>query len=137
MHPTGIHETVLYCEDLTGIERFYRDVVGLRMVSSVEDRSRAFRVSPSQVLLIFRASVTKLGHPMVPTHGATGEGHIAFTIEPGTYDAWKAHLIGSGLEIEKEVAWPPLNGMERGRSLYVRDPGRNSVEFIEGRVWPE
>ena len=136
MHPTAIHETILYCEDLPGAERFYRDVVGLRLISSVEERSRAFRVSPTQVLLVFRASVTKLGHPMVPAHGATGEGHIAFAIEPGTYDAWKTHLDRAGVEIEREVKWEPLKGMERGRSIYVRDPGRNSVEFIEGVVWP-
>lgn len=136
MHPTGIHETVLYCEDLPRAERFYRDAVGLRLVSSVEERSRAFRVSPTQVLLIFRASVTRMGHAMVPAHGATGEGHVAFSIEPGMYEAWRVHLERAGVEIEKEVKWEPLDGMERGRSIYVRDPGRNSVELIEGPVWP-
>lgn len=136
MHPAAIHETILYCEDLPGAERFYRDVVGLRLVSSVEERSRTFRVSPTQVLLVFRASITRLGHPMVPAHGAIGEGHIAFSIEPGSYDTWKSHLARAGHEIEREVRWEPLNGMERGRSIYIRDPGRNSVEFIEGVVWP-
>jgi len=136
MHPTSIHETILYCEDLPAAERFYRDVVGLRLVSSVEERSRAFRVSPTHVLLIFRASITRLGHPMVPAHGAIGAGHVAFSIEPGSYDTWKAHLARTGHEIEREVNWEPLNGMSRGRSLYIRDPARNSVEFIEGEVWP-
>lgn len=136
MQPLSIQETILYCEDLPAAERFYREVVGLRLVSSVEERSRGFRVSASQVLLIFRASVTRLGHAMVPAHGAVGEGHVAFSIEGGTYEAWRSHLIRAGVEIEKEVKWEPLNGMERGRSIYVRDPGRNSVEFIEGEVWP-
>lgn len=136
MHPTSIHETILYCEDLAGAERFYRDVVGLRLVSSVEGRSRGFRVGPTQVLLVFRASITRLGHPMVPAHGSIGEGHVAFSIEPGTYDAWKSRLVQAEIAIEKEVDWEPLDGMERGRSIYVRDPGRNSVEFIEGEVWP-
>ncbi|QYK48263.1 MAG: VOC family protein [Phycisphaeraceae bacterium] len=136
MHPTGIHETILYGEDLDAMERFYREVVGLRMVSRVEERSRGFRVSASQVLLVFRASVTGLGHPMVPTHGATGEGHVAFTIERGTYEAWRGRLEGAGVAIEREVKWEPLDGVERGRSLYVRDPAGNSVEFIEGEVWP-
>lgn len=137
MKPVAVHETVLYCEDLSGAERFYAEVIGLRLVSSVEGRSRAFRVSPVQVLLVFRASVTRLGHPMVPAHGAIGEGHIAFTIEPGTYGAWRARLSEAGIEIEREVDWEPLNGMKRGRSMYVRDPGRNSVELVEGEVWPQ
>ncbi len=136
MQPVAIHETVLYCEDLPDAERFYRDVIGLRLVSSVEERSRAFRVSATQVLLIFLASITRLGHHIAPAHGATGEGHIAFTIEAGSYDTWKAHLARAGVDIEKEVGWEPLDGLVRGRSIYIRDPGRNSVEFIEGAVWP-
>lgn len=150
MHPTGIYETILYGEDLGAMERFYREVVGLRMVSRVEERSRGFRVSASQMLLVFRASVTRLGHPMVPTHGATGEGHVAFSIEPGTYEAWRERLADAGIAIEKEVCWPapgePRPGGGRGegrgegecvaRSIYVRDPAGNSVEFVEGQIWP-
>ncbi|MCW5768793.1 MAG: VOC family protein [Phycisphaeraceae bacterium] len=136
VRPQGIHETVLYGEDLDALERFYREVVGLRMVSRVEERSRGFRVSASQVLLVFRASVTRRGHPMVPTHWATGEGHVAFSIERGAYEAWRERMVNAGVEIEQEVQWEPLDGMERGRSLYVRDPAGNSVEFIEGEVWP-
>lgn len=150
MHITGIYETILYGEDLDAMERFYREVAGLRLVSRVEERSRGFRVSASQVLLVFRASVTKQGHPMVPTHGATGEGHVAFSIERGTYEAWRGRLIGAGLEIEKEVRWPapgePRPGGGSGsasgadecvaRSMYVRDPAGNSVEFVEGDIWP-
>lgn len=136
MHPTAIHETILYAEDLDAMERFYRDVVGLRLVSSVEGRSRGFRVGPTQVLLVFRASVTRQGHPMVPAHGTMGEGHVAFSVERGTYDAWRERLARAGIAVEREVDWEPREGMERGRSIYVRDPGRNSVEFIEGEVWP-
>ncbi len=140
-HPTGIYETILYGEDLPAMERFYRDVVGLWLVSGVEERSRGFRVSPTQMLLIFRASETLKGHPMVPTHGTTGEGHVAFAIERGTYDAWKERLALAGATIEKEVEWPVQAGVpetvgERARSIYVRDPARNSVELVEGDLWP-
>lgn len=137
---TGIYETILYGEDLDAMERFYGEVIGLRLVSSMEERSRGFRVGPTQMLLVFRASVTKLGHPTVPTHGATGEGHVAFSIERGTYDAWRARLMEAGLEIEKEVEWPveAAAGVEvtGARSLYVRDPAGNSVELVEGDLWP-
>lgn len=150
MHPTGIYETILYGEDLDAMEQFYREVIGLRLVSRVEERSRGFRVSESQMLLVFRASVTKQGHPVVPTHAAVGEGHVAFSIERGTYEAWRARLVDAGVEIEKEVQWPARgeprpgggSGGESGaderaaRSMYVRDPARNSVEFVEGDLWP-
>lgn len=135
MRITGVYETVLYGEDLDAMERFYGDVIGLRLVSRVEERSRGFRVSATQVLLVFRASVTKLGHPMVPTHGATGQGHVAFAIEPAMYGAWRARMIERGLEIEREVEWPPKEGRV-ARSIYVRDPAGNSVELVEGDLWP-
>jgi catechol 2,3-dioxygenase-like lactoylglutathione lyase family enzyme len=140
MHPTGIYETILYGEDLDAMERFYREVIGLRLVSKIEGRSRGFRVSPAQMLLIFRASRTTLGHPTVPAHGATGAGHVAFSIERGTYGAWRARLVEAGLEIEKEVEWPvaAAAGVEGtgARSMYARDPAGNSVELVEGDLWP-
>lgn len=123
---------------------FYREVIGLRLVSSVEERSRGFRVSSTQVLLVFRASVTRLGHPAVPTHGAIGEGHVAFAIDKRMYDTWKEKLARDGVAIEQEVEWPlvPEGQSIRtrsvtARSIYMRDPARNSVELVEGEVWPE
>ena len=44
--------------------------------------------------------------------------------------AWRARLVAAGVEVEAEFDWP--NG---ARSLYVRDPGGNSVEFAEPRLW--
>ena len=33
---------------------------------------------------------------------------------------------------EREITWPL-----GGRSVYVRDPSGNSVEFVEGEIWDE
>ena len=95
------------------------------------DRGRAFRVAPAQVLLVFRASRTRVPDAQVPAHGAEGAGHVAFSIEPGAYEPWKQRLEAEGFAIEREIRWP-----EGGRSLYVRDPAGNSVELVEGKVWP-
>lgn len=135
---TGVYETVLYGEDLGAMERFYGEVLGLRLVSGVEERSRGFRVSATQMLLIFRASVTSQGHRMVPAHGAVGAGHVAFAIGDEGYGAWKEKFAAAGVEIEREVEWPaPEEGVEGGaRSMYVRDPAGNSVELVEGDLWP-
>ena len=40
------------------------------------------------------------------------------------------HLEGAGIAIEADFEWPG-----GGRSLYVRDPAGNSVEFAEPRIW--
>lgn len=132
MSIVGVHEVVLYGEDLEAIAAFYAGALGLRPVGEGSDRGRAFRVDAGQVLLVFRASLTRLPHAQVPSHGTEGAGHVALTVAGGSLESWRARLATAGFPIERDVAWPL-----GGRSIYVRDPAGNSVELVEGRVWPE
>jgi catechol 2,3-dioxygenase-like lactoylglutathione lyase family enzyme len=43
---------------------------------------------------------------------------------------WRRHLAFSAIAVEAEFEWPG-----GGRSLYIRDPAGNSVEFAEPRIW--
>ena len=53
-------------------------------------------------------------------------------IRERTLEEWGRTLRERGVEIELERDW------ERGgRSIYVRDPAGNSVELVEGDIWPE
>ncbi len=132
MRVTHVHETVLYGRDLDAMRRFYREIVGLLQVSDARPRGMAFRVDDRAVLLVFDPSLTREAHRDVPSHGAEGAGHVAFGVEAGSLGNWRDKLVAAGLEIEREMAW------ETGaRSVYVRDPGGNSVEFVEGDAWPK
>lgn len=126
-----VHETCLCANDLEAIERFYTGLLGLRAVSSMGSRGRVFRVNPSQVIIVFDASETRLPHGTVPSHGTTGEGHVALAIETESYDEWIEHLQRNDVAIEKEVTWP-----SGARSIYFRDPGGNSLELVAGELWP-
>ncbi len=126
-----IHETCLYAADLPAMERFYTTILGLRKVSEMSPRGLTLRVNAQSVLLIFNPELTKDPNPLVPTHGATGPGHCAFTIEPRDLDTWRKHLTDSSVPIEKETTWPT-----GAISLYVRDPANNSIELIAGELWP-
>ncbi len=128
----GVHETVLYGPDLEALVGFYAEALGLRQVSRMGDLGRAFRLPDGGVLLLFDPAATSTPGRDVPSHGATGPGHVAFTIPEGSYDAWLATLRGRGVEIEDEITW-----RRGGRSIYVRDPAGNSVELIDGSIWPE
>ncbi|MCC6676885.1 MAG: VOC family protein [Phycisphaerales bacterium] len=128
---TRIHETVLYGPDLDAMAAFYTGALGLRQVSRNADRGVVFRITADSVLIAFNPGETTKPHEVVPSHGATGPGHIAFTIPREDLDAWRDHLTGAGLAIEREVTWPT-----GARSLYVRDPAGNSVELLAGEVWP-
>jgi Predicted ring-cleavage extradiol dioxygenase len=89
----------------------------------MENRGIAFHCGET-ILLVFDPERTRVPDAGVPTHGASGEGHIAFVVEDSELDLWRARLMSFGVAIEPEVAWP-----SGGRSLYFRDPARNVVEF--------
>tara|TARA_Y100000815_G_scaffold131031_1_gene118280 strand:- start:993 stop:1163 length:171 start_codon:yes stop_codon:yes gene_type:complete len=44
--------------------------------------------------------------------------------------AMRARLLAAGVEVDTEFDWP-----HGPRSLYVRDPAGNSVEFAEPHLW--
>ncbi|MFN9127054.1 MAG: class I SAM-dependent methyltransferase [bacterium] len=123
-----IYETILYGSDLDAAAAFYSDVVGLPVTVRMGDRGVAFRLDAQSVLIVFDPAKTVPQHETVPSHGTTGEGHIAFSVDD--LGAWRAHLDRLGVPIEREVDWSL-----GGKSIYVRDPARNSVEFVQGRVW--
>jgi catechol 2,3-dioxygenase-like lactoylglutathione lyase family enzyme len=126
----GVYETVLYASDVGAVARFYSEVLKLRPLEDPDELSAVFRLNDGGILLLFDpARASAPGRP-VPSHGATGPGHVAFAVDAGGLDAFAAELRRRGVEIEREIAWD-----EGGRSLYVRDPNGNSVELIEGEAW--
>ena len=121
-------ESVLYCDDLSAAEAFYREVLGLAFVSRRPGRHVFFRAGGSMVL-IFNAAATSAGPTVVsgqdvPAHGARGAGHLAFRLAEPAFQAWRHRLEARGVAIESEVCWPG-----GGRSLYFRDPAGNSLEL--------
>jgi len=129
--PRGVYETVLYAEDVPATATFYSDILGLRLVDGPDELSASFRLDDGGVLLLFDAARSSVPGRMVPSHGATGAGHIALAVEPGTLDRWTEEFRARGIDLEKEIEWD-----RGGRSIYVRDPAGNSVELVEGDIWP-
>lgn len=126
MRPRRVYETVVYATDLEAARAFYRDVLGLR---EVEDG--VFRLDDDAVLLLFDPTRSSLPGRPVPSHGPSGAVHVAFAVGEGELDAWSERFQASGVELEQDKEWG------RGaRSLYVRDPAGNSVELVEGDLWP-
>ncbi len=127
----AVHETCLYADDLAAMERFYTTVLGLRKVSDMATRGITLRVDAKSVLLIFDPNETTQPHAQVPSHGAIGAGHCAFSIPPDSLAEWRAHLSKCNVAIEREVTWG-----SGAMSLYFRDPAGNSIELIAGELWP-
>lgn len=134
MQARAILETALYAENLAETAAFYQRVLGLSPYSTVADRFVFFRLE-GHMLLLFNPNATQVpeaGETLpVPTHGAKGQGHVCFTLEPGQAQAWRDHLTAEGIEIESDFSWPGTGA----RSIYFRDPAGNSVELGERKIW--
>ena len=133
MQPKAILESAVYAADLAAAEAFYAGLLGLTVIAKVPGRHVFFRVGAG-VLLVFNpeATVVPSLNPAlpVPTHGARGQGHVCFAASRDEIADWHRRLAAAGVEVEAEFDWP--NG---ARSLYVRDPAGNSVEFAEPGLW--
>ncbi|MDQ2982729.1 MAG: VOC family protein [Actinomycetota bacterium] len=131
MRLTRVYETVLYASDVAEATSFYADTLGLRLLEEPDELGSSFRLGGGGVLLLFKPELSSAAGRRVPSHGATGAGHVAFSLEPGAYDQALAELRERQVEIETEIAWE-----QGGRSIYFRDPAGNSVELVEGDLWP-
>jgi catechol 2,3-dioxygenase-like lactoylglutathione lyase family enzyme len=129
----GVLEAALYAADIDAVEAFYAGILGLPVIARGGNRHVFFRVGAT-VLLVFnpeetRKTPTNAALP-VPPHGAQGPGHVCLSARPDKMEEWRRRLEDAKVAIEADFRWP--NG---ARSLYFRDPGGNSVEIAEPRLW--
>ena len=129
----GVLEAALYVDDLDAAAAFYGDLLELEEILRLEGRHVFFRCG-STVVLLFRAEAT-VKPPSdsalpVPTHGAVGPGHLCFSVPNERMELLLERLTKGDIEIEADFHWP--NG---ARSVYVRDPAGNSIEFAEPKLW--
>lgn len=129
----GILETAIYAVDLDAAEAFYGGVLGLEKATRHGNRHLFYRCGGG-MLLIFNPDETAEPVPAgalpVPSHGATGPGHVCFRVRGERMDRIIERLQEAGVAIESDFRWP--NG---ARSIYFRDPAGNSLECAEPRLW--
>jgi catechol 2,3-dioxygenase-like lactoylglutathione lyase family enzyme len=125
----GVLETALYADDLHAAEAFYSTVLDLELDSKEEGGHLFFKCGQA-MLLIFNANATAVQTGSVPQHGATGPGHVAFSVDATDLDAWIEQIESRGVEVEARIDWPA-----GGRSIYFRDPAGNSLELTTPQIW--
>lgn len=125
----SVLETILYVDDLAAARSFYEDVLGLEPHGMQSELGIGYRLR-WQMLLLFVPQLSSEPGRLVPSHGASGPGHVAFSASPIEIEAWKQHLDSHGIPIEQDHSWP--NG---ARSIYFRDPAGNSLEFTSPALW--
>lgn len=130
-----IYESALYVDDIERAKAFYRDVLGLEVVTD-GPRLVSMSAGGGTFLLLFkrRASINGIDFPggRIPAHDGDGPIHLALAIEPNDLAGWKTRLASQGIEVESRVTWPG-----GGESLYFRDPDGHSVELATPGIWGE
>ncbi|WP_298934950.1 VOC family protein [uncultured Ruegeria sp.] len=131
--PRAILEAALYVDDLDAAEQFYGEILGLERIQHIPERHIFYKIGDS-VLLLFNPDQTEQppSNPdlPVPPHGARGAGHVCLVLTRDEIALMRKHLLDWNIPLDAEFDWP-----SGARSLYVRDPAGNSVEFAEGWLW--
>ncbi len=129
----GVAEAVLYVNDLDRATEFYTNVLGLPLTASFDD-ARFLQTGSNSTLILFDVEGIAKRETLIPTHGASGQGHVALSVPPEEMHAWREQLMMHGIQIEHEQDWS-----HGTHSIYFRDPDGNSLELIDGRhyelVW--
>lgn len=130
---SGVLEAALYVDDLDAANTFYGDLLRLEKIIEVPGRHVFYRAGET-VVLLFIAEKTRVptdnAKLPVPPHGADGPGHLCFAADRAALIGWRDKLEKANIEIEADFEWP--NG---ARSIYIRDPAGNSIEFAEPKLW--
>lgn len=115
----GFHHVAIQCSDLARCERFYRDVLGLPVLTrwpapDGSDRSVWLAVGDG-FLALERA--TGRPAPRAWTDGTPGLYLLALRIDASSRAEWEARLAAHGVEVVHRSGW----------TLYVRDPEGNRI----------
>lgn len=120
-----IAEAVLYVDNLPEATRFYQEVLQLPLTASFGDAS-FLQTGRDSTLILFDRHKLRERESVIPSHGADGQGHVAFAVDAEEMSAWRNRLQEQGVNIEHEQDWP-----QGTHSIYFRDPAGNSIELIE------
>jgi glyoxylase I family protein len=106
----ALHHLALRTHDLPRLERFYADVLGLRVSRRDPARGSLWLAAGAVVVMLEQAAAAELG----PAEGSLDL--VAFAVDPASprpdLEAWRAHLAQAGIPIEAETPF----------TLYFRDP---------------
>lgn len=124
-HIVGIAEIVLWTADKERALSFYRDLLGLEVISpphlpNVFLKAGEGRAGiPQMVVLVPKPEEIKAKPSGYQLH------HLAFELPPNQFDAQHAAFVAAGFQ--------PRGGIHpvlASRTMYIDDPDGNEVEFI-------
>lgn len=133
MRITGLHHATLICSDLERTTAFYRDLLGLALVTegvNADDpavRHFWFSSNPQASGADSALRLTFLEYPqMAPaTQGLGGVHHLALAVgSVAEVEAWREYLQ------QREIPTTESFSRDGLRSVYLRDPDGQIIEIV-------
>jgi len=143
---SGINHLALSCADMDRTIAFYRDVLGMPLVKTIDfpggrGKHYFFDVGGGDCVAFFEfpkgpASVDAKTHAkMAATPGMMH--HVAFNVSSDDIERYRARLVEKGIEVTEVVnhddtetgASDEINATTFVRSIYFRDPDGIQLEF--------
>ena len=122
----GISEIVLWAHDQPAMVRFYRDVLGLTVISPPERTNPIFlQAGPGQAGVPQMIVVVQLPSDAPPIAKPRTLHHLALEVAPDDFDREKGRLEGLGFQL-RSGQHPVI----ASRTMYFDDPEGNEVELI-------
>jgi catechol-2,3-dioxygenase len=122
----GISEIVLWAHDAPGMVRFYRDVLGLTVISPPERPNPTFlRVGEGHAGIPEMIVVVQLPPDAPPFGRPRTLHHLALELAPGDFDSEQRRLESLGFTL-RSGQHPVIPS----RTMYLDDPEGNEVELI-------
>ncbi|HVF98784.1 MAG TPA: ClpX C4-type zinc finger protein [Chloroflexia bacterium] len=124
-HVVGISEIVLWVADKEASLRFYRDLLGLEVISPPELRNTFLRVGegnagiPQMIVLVPKTDEISDKPSGYQLH------HLALELPEDKFDLQQESLVQAGYQPR-----PGKHPVLPSRTMYVDDPDGNEVEFI-------
>lgn len=123
---SGIAEIVLHVRDREASLAFYRDALGLNVISPPEFPGPVFLKAgdgsegiPQMIVLVSLAADAPPFQPPSHLH------HLALEVSPADFDAFTVQFESAGMEV-RSGQHPVIPS----RTLYIDDPDGNEVELI-------
>jgi catechol 2,3-dioxygenase-like lactoylglutathione lyase family enzyme len=121
-------EVVLMVRDMEKSVAFYRDVLGLEVMSPAGLPGTFLRIGPDgpdvpqQVVLVPRPADAP---PLAPSRAARGLHHIGLEVAPEALESERARLAGLGFPLR--TGTHPFLPVE---AFYLDDPDGNEIEIV-------
>lgn len=124
-HIVGIAEIVLWTADKERALRFYRDLLGLELISPPTLRNAFLKAGEGTAGIPAMIVLVPKGDDVLKQPSGYQLHHLALALPPEAFDAQREVLVAAD--------YTPRGGKHpvlASRTMYVDDPDGNEVEFI-------